>query len=164
MGVNAGDDAAVRLKAIRDLATTVAPKAAVTAMAHLGVAATVVQLSRTSHGKGEPTSSAAGSPPAWVSGSLARSIIATPAIGVGAWASATIGPTIIYGRIQELGGKITAKGGKKLAWQGTDGMHFAKSVKLPARPYLRPTTEALVASGKLMDVAAKAFTAALGSA
>ncbi len=164
MGANAGDDAIARLKAIRELATTVAPKAAVTAMAHLGVAATVVQLSRTSHGKGEATTSAPGSPPAWVSGSLARSIIATPAVGVGAWASATIGPTIIYGRIQELGGTVNAKGGKKLAWQGPGGMRFAKSVTLPARPYLRPTTEALVASGALTEVAAKAFTAALGGA
>lgn len=53
--------------------------------------------------------------------------------------SAKVGPTVIYGRIQELGGTIVPKTKKTLFWIGDDGQpHFAMRVTLPPRPYMRP--------------------------
>ena len=52
------------------------------------------------------------------------------------------GPTVIYGRIQELGGIIKPVFAKMLSWIGDDKKRiFAKMVTLPARPYLRPAAD-----------------------
>lgn len=57
-------------------------------------------------------------------------------------ATARIGPTAIYGRIQELGGTVRPLVKKELHWVDEDGKHHrAKSVTLPARPYLAPAME-----------------------
>lgn len=54
-----------------------------------------------------------------------------------------IGPTVVYGRIQELGGVIRPIKAKMLHWidqfEGRDA--FAKVVHIPARPYLRPALD-----------------------
>lgn len=48
-----------------------------------------------------------------------------------------------YALIHELGGTITAKTAKALAIPQEDGsVRFAKSVTIPARPYLRPAADA----------------------
>lgn len=48
-----------------------------------------------------------------------------------------------YALIHELGGTITAKTAKALAIPLPDGgVAFAKSVTIPARPYLRPSADA----------------------
>lgn len=53
-----------------------------------------------------------------------------------------IGPTVVYGRIQELGGVIRPIKAKMLRWEGADGRDvFAKVVHIPARPYLRPAMD-----------------------
>lgn len=87
-----------------------------TKAAHHVEAMVKLELSRTSHPRGTPTPSPPGSPPSLISGALRRSIqVEGPRpTGGGRW-TAQIGPTIIYGRIQELGGG-----------------------HLPARPYMRP--------------------------
>ena len=61
------------------------------------------------------------------------------------------GPTVIYGRIQELGGTIYPKGHPYLAfyWAAApaemrrlpDGRVLARHVTLPPRPYLKPGVE-----------------------
>lgn len=57
-------------------------------------------------------------------------------------AVARIGPTAIYGRIQELGGTVKPLIKKKLYFMGEDGrLRTAMSVTLPARPYLKPAVE-----------------------
>lgn len=63
-----------------------------------------------------------GEPPAWVTGNLARSVsVEGPdQAGPGRW-SGRVGPTAVYGRIQELGG---------VAGRGS---------VLPPRPYMDPT-------------------------
>jgi phage gpG-like protein len=54
-------------------------------------------------------------------------------------AYAAVGPTVVYGRIQELGGEILPVHAKMLSWINDAGERiFAKRVVLPARPYLRP--------------------------
>lgn len=77
-------------------------------------------LTAKAHGRGTPTPSAPGEPPATVTGNLKRSIqVEGPTmLGFGTYKAQT-GPTIIYGRAQEL---------------GTD--------RLPARPYMAPALTA----------------------
>ena len=94
-----------------------------------------IQLSLTSHKKGTPTPSPPGSPPSLVSGALRRSIqVEGPAqSGTAAW-TVHVGPTIVYGRIQELGG---------VAGHGAT---------LPARPYMAPgLAQALPAIGSILE-------------
>lgn len=52
-----------------------------------------------------------------------------------------VGPTVIYGRIQELGGTIFPRERKFLHWVDASGSHFARHVTLPPRPYLKPGVE-----------------------
>lgn len=73
------------------------------------------------HRENEPTTSPPGDPPAWVTGTLARSVSVegpTP-IGAATWRG-RVGPTAVYGRIQELGGSA------------------GRGATLPARPYMQP--------------------------
>lgn len=83
------------------------------------------QLSLGSHAKGEPTSSSPGEPPSLVTGKLRQSISVNgpKPVGANSW-EAKVGPTIVYGRIQELGGDT---------WNG--GV-------LPPRPYMKPALQA----------------------
>lgn len=53
-----------------------------------------------------------------------------------------VGPTVVYGRIQELGGIIRPIKAKMLHWVDAEGKDaFANMVTLPARPYLRPAMD-----------------------
>jgi len=56
-------------------------------------------------------------------------------------ASVDVGPTVIYGRIQELGGVIKPVHAKMLSWVDDGVRIFAKMVHLPPRPYLRPAVD-----------------------
>ena len=89
----------------------------------------VALLSLTSHAPGTPTPSAPGEPPSMVSGSLAGSLSISDITtdGDGAYVI-EVGPTIVYSRIQELGGIC--------------GRNYATD--LPARPYMLPAVEASV--------------------
>ena len=60
---------------------------------------------------------------------------------VGNGAEAEIGPHVIYGRIQELGGTIRPIHGQFLKFQIDGEWKQAKQVTIPARPYLRPAVE-----------------------
>jgi hypothetical protein len=90
---------------------------------HLVERKTKQKLTTSSHSPGTPTPSAPGEPPSLVTGNLRRSIKVTgpESAGPGAWRG-EVGPTAIYGRIQELGGETH---------RGT----------LPARPYLKPALD-----------------------
>lgn len=57
-------------------------------------------------------------------------------------ARALIGPTAVYGRIQELGGTVKPLTARMLFWTDENGKsHAAHEVTLPARPYLKPAVE-----------------------
>ena len=91
--------------------------------AHLIEKAAKEKLGETSHERGTPTPSAPGDPPSLITGNLRRSITvngpnATQVGGFPGW-RAEIGPTAVYGRVQELGG-----------WAG--------HANLPPRPYMQP--------------------------
>ncbi|MFJ8798538.1 hypothetical protein [Streptomyces sp. NPDC102487] len=130
----------VRIEADLQRATRVATAHA----AHLAEAAIKQLLTTSSHPKGTPTPSAPGEPPSLVSGTLRRSIkvVGPVPAGYGRWL-AEVGPTAVYGRIQELGG--TAGHGSEL----------------PARPYVMPAYERLVAGGAIARTYHVAWRAAL---
>lgn len=75
-------------------------------------------------------------------GALAGSIVVETE-GDDKSAEASIGPTVVYGRIQELGGTIKPVNAKELVWTDPDTgvVMRAKRVVLPARPYLRPALD-----------------------
>ncbi|MFE5037160.1 hypothetical protein [Streptomyces sp. NPDC056683] len=103
-------------------------------------------LSTSSHPKGTPTPSAPGEPPSLITGTLRRSITVkgpTP-LGRARW-EAQIGPTAVYGRIQELGG-VTGRGG---------------ATELPPRPYVRPSYEKLAGSGAIAALYYSAWRSAM---
>ena len=58
-------------------------------------------------------------------------------------AEVDVGPTVIYGRIHELGGIILPVKAKMLSWMDDDTGEriFAKMVQILARPYLRPAVD-----------------------
>ena len=56
-------------------------------------------------------------------------------------AEVDVGPTVIYGRIHELGGIILPVYAKMLSWVDNGKRIFAKRVQIPARPYLRPAVD-----------------------
>jgi phage gpG-like protein len=74
-------------------------------------------------------------------GGLAGSIIVNMLGASANKAEAEIGPTKIYGRIQELGGVIKPVHAKMLHWVKDGIDYFANMVTLPARPYLRPAVD-----------------------
>jgi phage gpG-like protein len=124
-----------------------ATKAAASAMGLLMVAeTTLVELDRYTHPPGVPTNSPPGEPPALVSGDLRRSVRMTPPASSGARSAVVVGGTVVYARIQELGG-----------WAGRNHASY-----LPPRPYLKPASERIIESGKAGRAAVKAFAAALG--
>lgn len=102
-------------------------------------------------------------PPAWVSGDLSRSIQSRSGVYTDSWAMASVGPYIVYGRIQELGGVITHKTANWLHWVNLDPRTgewtswFRKSVYLPPRPYLEPAAKEMIADGSLSKAAGDEF-------
>lgn len=81
------------------------------------------RLSRYYHPPGTRTPSPPGQPPARISGHLRGSLSPTGPVPTGSGFTGQLGPTAVYSRIQELGGR---------AGRG-------HSVTLPPRPYLAPT-------------------------
>ena len=109
-----------------------------------------------------------GTPPARVTGTLARSIRVAPAQPDGDYAAQnSVAPHTVYARIQQLGGDIyprhmTASGRLGyLRWEGKDGAHFSQHVYLPPRPYMVMTPEARTACH---DAAVNAVSALLPGA
>lgn len=109
---------------------------------HLIERRTKEKLATTSHKRGEPTPSMPGEPPSLVSGALRRSaqVEGPSPMGPISW-EGSVGPTMEYGRIQELGGSTGRS-------------------ELPARPYLSPAFDE--ALPEIAEIYAEAWAAALG--
>jgi len=118
--------------------------------------------------------SAPGSPPALESGRLRDSLRITQAADAGLyrWRSA-VNPNTVYAHIQEYGGDIWAKhtyvdrrtGITRpgfLRWSGPGGVHFARHVHLPKRPYMSAGTRRMAADGTLRNGAVRSFNAEMG--
>jgi phage gpG-like protein len=159
------DELPAYLARLRQKVAEEGPKKAANAMARAFHNEVVgVELIKSSHAPGTRTPAPPGGPPAAVTGALRRSVRLTAARDIGAYrARSEVGPRIVYARIQELGGTVTAKhmtkGGKPgyLRWGGgPGGYRFAHSVTLPARPYMRPVHRRMIADGRLRQAAADA--------
>lgn len=97
---------------------------------------TVRLLRMRMHPPGTPTPSPPGEPPAKISGDLLRSVVGSPVERTGEWTwRAWVGPTSVYGRIQELGG-VSGRGHR---------------THLPPRPYLSRAVTELHAAGFYRD-------------
>jgi hypothetical protein len=84
-----------------------------------------------------PSPSPPGTPPARRTGRLAGSVRAKAAKLVGEGkATSSVAPHTVYARIQNNGGDIYPVRAKALRWKDKTGVHFAKHVRLPARPYM----------------------------
>lgn len=126
---------------------------------------TTVTLRASSHRRGTVTPSQPGQPPALVSGTLRRSAQVVPAVASGPRAVASVRVGVVYARIQELGGTVQAKRTKYLRFQYPKGKwHSVRSVRIPKRPYMAPTRDALLASGRLRARAAEAVAAVVREA
>lgn len=142
------EDVAVRLRHLSQKAAEEGAPAAAEAMGRvLAFGVTTNELRRFSHPAGTPTPSPKGAPPAKVSGNLGRSIRQEPAAGARRISryqfQVMVGPTIVYGRIQELGGR-TGRGHR--TW-------------LPPRPYIAPATIRL--RGQIHNAGVRAFLKAV---
>lgn len=120
----------------------VATRQATAQVLHLIERRTKQLLTTSTHPPGEPTTSRPGEPPSLVTGNLRRSITVTgpTAVTTASWRG-EVGPTAIYGRIQELGG---------IAGRGAE---------LPARPYLMPAFRELQA--QIRAIFERAWTQAI---
>lgn len=133
VGLTELNAALTRLTASFNFAT----RSATAHAAHLLEAEIKKTLATSSHPRNTPTPSRPGEPPSLVTGTLRRSIsVKGPhPLGLGRW-EAQIGPTAVYGRIQELGG-VTGRG---------------HATTLPARPYVEPSFHKLAATGALSRI------------
>lgn len=122
--------------------------AAAAAMAAEAERAMKAKLSERSHAPRTPTPSPPGSSPAIITGTLRRSVTGTAPRQTGSYRwETTAGPTVVYSRIQELGGRT--------------GRNHATT--LPPRPYVSPAMRELRSSGRLSNAAADAFGRAAGA-
>lgn len=119
---------------------------------------TDVTLRLTTHPYGQKTYSTPGTPPALVTGTLRRSARIIPAIAMGPRAVAAVRVGAVYARIQERGGDITVKRARVLYNKRTK-QAFGTHVHLPARPYMKPTRDLLLAEQRLQRRAAQAVAA-----
>lgn len=118
-----------------------ATRTATAKVLHLVERRTKEKLSEKSHAAGTPTPSGPGEPPALITGNLRRSITVNgpDTIGPGTFRG-EVGPTAIYGRVQELGGGPS---------------------NLPARPYLQPAYDEL--RNEIPSIFREAWAAAIVS-
>lgn len=130
---------------------------------HTVEAETKRTLTRYAHPAGTPTPSPRGQPPAVVTGTLRRSlrvgVLRQVSPGV---VTIDVGPTTVYARIQELGGRIVPRRASALAFRIDGHWVRVQQVKLPARPYLAPTVKRLAGDGRILDIYDRAWARALG--
>lgn len=162
MSANAAREVARNLRAIRGKVSSNATRSAATAAGRSGETAVKMVLQVRTHELGTRTPSPAGSVPAKISGDLARSVQRAPTAQIAPGVAVTSwGPVAEYGTVQEFGATITAKNFPQLGNPKVG--FFGKSVVIPARPFMRPTTVKLIDSGVFAKVTAAAFLKSLGA-
>lgn len=169
VSVNAAQDLVARLRLIRAKAAADAPGSACLAMGYAGETAVKAILSLTSHPPGTRTPSRPGEPPALITGNLRRSVTHSPPAETGAFTfTCLVGPVAVYARIQEYGGVIHPGSSGYLANRVT-GQFFVtpysrrQYVRLPPRPYMRPTGRMLASSGLLAQAALTGWNAVMNT-
>ena len=111
---------------------------------------------------GYPPAAPRGESPAMMTGALRNSIMCTMAGGGGMVASSIVGPNVIYARTQEWGG---VHEGDMWLWinrtvdAGTvERLHWRRrSVDIGPHPYMRPSRDAVIASGAVTSAGNASF-------
>jgi hypothetical protein len=153
------DQAIALMEAIRDKAAKAAPACA---MAMGETHRDYMQRVTLSHYQSVPVSqtpSPPGAPPASMTGTLRRSVTCVRGPGGGMVASALTGPHTIYAVTQEWGEVHTGKP-RMWLWLKYIGPYEVKSrgwvkrtVDIPARPYVRPSRDDVIANGSAVGAA-----------
>lgn len=144
------EEVSIRLRHLADTASHQGgPKAAEAMGRVLMFGVQTSELRRFTHPAGTPTPSPKGQPPARVTGTLARSMRQEPMSGARQIGThkyqVVVGPTIVYGRIHELGG-----------WAGAGHKTF-----IPRRPYINPATIRL--RHQISEAGIRAFAKEIGA-
>lgn len=121
------------------------------------------ELGKRSHAWSTKTPAPAGGPPARISGRLQATVLASlpRQQSAGVWVSDAGSFGSVYAHVQERGMTIHATRAPYLVFFWIGRWHYRKSVTIPARPFVKPTVEALRSSGRLHTVSARAFFEAL---
>jgi hypothetical protein len=120
-------------------------------------------LRRVMHAPGTYYKARPGAPPAYVSGTLARSMFWTPAVSAGGTrATAYVGNYARHAKLLEFGGCVLQPTrGKVMHWTDTGGSWYHArlpvSGEFPAHPFLQPTVQEAIDDGSLTRVAMAAF-------
>ena len=122
-------------------------------------------LRRTTHSPGTYYKARPGAPPAYVSGTLAKSMFVTPASASrGARATAYVGNNARQAKLMEFGGCVLQPtDGKTMKWKDTGRdrpWHHRRlpvDGEFPAHPFLAPTVQEAIDDGSLTRVAIDAF-------
>ena len=148
------------LKALRDKAAEAAPPTVMAIADTYKTHLTRVTLRRSFAAPGQfGTPAAPGQPPAWRTGRLAGSVTSVLSGSAGLTASATVGPHVIYSRVQAQGAVNRPTHAKYMHWVNSGGSWYKKAVRIPARPYLEPALDDCIANGSLVKAAMEAFYA-----
>ncbi len=108
------------------------------------------------HAPGEWYGSRPGEPPAYASGTLARSLYVIPAYG-GLRATATVQTDLDYSRILEFGCVVTPKDKKFMHWVDSRGSWYHPLLVVPEHPYLSSTTDDSIYDHSLQEEAIEEF-------
>lgn len=108
------------------------------------------------HAPGEWYGSRPGEPPAYASGTLARSLYVIPAYS-GLRATAIVQTDLDYSRILEFGCVVTPKDKKFMHWVDSRGSWYHPLLVVPEHPYLSSTTDDSIYDGSLRDEATEEF-------
>ena len=155
-------EAVALLKTIRDKAATAAPDMA-DAMGRVHERREVDLLSRSAHVAPSWTSAPAGGPPAAMTGMLRGSVNSLPGLRGGMRASSRVGPHTIYAGTQEYGGVHTGRPHMWLwvAYVGPAEVRargwVRRMVDIPARPYVRPSRDDVIADGSVTAAGSASF-------
>lgn len=103
------------------------------------------ELRRYTHQPGVATNSPPGEPPALVTGKLRGSVVVKGPVGARTRWAVVVGGTVVYARIQELGGR-TGRG---------------YNTVLPPRPYIKPAAERVIHTGLATRAAVKGWESAM---
>lgn len=160
------EEALALLKEVRDKVATAAPECAMAmGRTHERHLTHVTLMESGAHPPVTQTPAAPGAPPASITGNLRRSVTCVPGAQGGSFATSLVGPHVTYAATQEWGGVhhgspsmwlwikyIGAAEVKRRKW-------VRQTVTIPARPYMRPSRDAVVADGSVVRAANEAFMA-----
>ena len=157
------DELIAKFSAIRDEAAAAMPACAMAMADQYKEHLTTVTLRRSFAAPGQfGTPAPVGSPVAWRTGTLARSVTSWPGGSTGVSATAHVAPHTVYSAVQESGREIFAQRFPYMRWYNDRGWWAKKRVFVPPRPYLRPALDEVVGDGSLLRAAGGAFIAATG--